>query len=155
MSCRLDQLPPAAQEEFKQNALHAMPMWKDTVPIAKEHLKSPSQPVARVGAQLSSSRSKNHAKEELNLPLHAALALGAKVALWLRNICSMAPLENLSLALPAKIPRDLESLETSLRALLLTFPSARHQFKVLGALQTQLMFPFQRFSSAVRRSAAA
>jgi hypothetical protein len=35
-----------AQEEFKRNALHTMPAWKGTIPIAKEHLKSLNQPVA-------------------------------------------------------------------------------------------------------------
>jgi hypothetical protein len=54
---------------------------KDTVPIAKEHLKSLNQPVARVDAQFSSSRSKNHAKKELSLPLCAALSVSAKVML--------------------------------------------------------------------------
>jgi hypothetical protein len=68
----LDQFLPAEQEEFMQNALCAMPAWKDTIPIAKGHLKSLNQPVARVDAQFSSSRSKNHAKEELNLPVCAA-----------------------------------------------------------------------------------
>jgi hypothetical protein len=81
MSRRLDQLPPAVQKEFKRHALHAMPAWKGTVPITKERLKSLNQPVARVDAQLSGSRSKDHAKEELNLPVCAALSVDAKVML--------------------------------------------------------------------------
>jgi hypothetical protein len=92
MRRRLSALSPEERADFYNNALFIMPTWKQTIPITKRYLAQLGQPVARADIVYDSPMNgRNHAVDEINLPVWGALAVGAIVML----LCNIVPEEKL------------------------------------------------------------
>ena len=78
----IDKLSKDERESFK-DAIHLVPQWKMAHPIVFKYLNNMKTPLAKIAAQLQSSRqdSINHCVKESSLPIRLALCVGAKVLL--------------------------------------------------------------------------